>query len=45
LSVSTSTSSSPTRTSAPSSTSQRTIVPSSIESDRRGIAIVAIVSP
>ncbi len=39
LSVSISTISSPRETEAPSDTSQRTMVPSSIESDSRGITI------
>ncbi len=45
LSVSISTSSSPRATFAPSAISQRRIVPSSIESDRRGIAISRAVVP
>src|SRR3954468_979561 len=44
LSVSISTSSSPRATSSPSALSQRMIVPSSIESDRRGMTISYTVS-
>jgi hypothetical protein len=44
LSVSISTTGSPATTVSPPARSQRTIVPSSIESDRRGIVISVIVA-